>query len=430
MAPVSVTILTGDARQVLATLADKSVQCCVTSPPYYGLRDYGAAGQIGLEPTPEEYVAELVDVFRQVRRVLRDDGTLWLNLGDSYCRAPAKGGSGPGGKNGAAYGDAYGSAQSVKGSSDGCVRRGDRPGTRAAGDAKEKDLLGIPWLVAFALRADGWYLRSDVIWHKPNPMPESVVDRPTSAHEHVFLLTKSASYFYDAEAIAEGATNETPSGNGFKRPERQSYKNDNGVRGSDARWTEVGSTRNARNVWTIATQPFSGAHFATMPPELVDRCIRAGTSDAGACAACGAPHERVVELGERDAERQSACGGDRNGEYHGSSRKNHEAAGVQDASAVKARILAGMRKKLSTSWRPTCECGAGLVPCMVLDPFGGAGTTAVVADRRGRDATTIEINPEYVAIQRARLLQDGGLFASIAEAAPERPGAPRQEPLL
>ena len=261
----------GDCLTSLRRLPSGGVRCCVTSPPYWGLRDYGVAGQLGLEPTPDAYVAGMVEVFREVRRVLADDGTLWLNLGDSYARAPEKGGSGTfNGRNG--YGEGYGLAQSAKdGSSDGAVGRADRPGTRAGG--KPKDLVGIPWRVAFALQADGWYLRSDIIWHKPNPMPESVKDRPTKAHEYVFLLSKRERYYYDAGAVAEPGV----------EPERQRNDRIGGANGHTVRHSPgavVGAsvTRNARSVWTIATQPYPEAHFATFPEELPSRCIRAGSA--------------------------------------------------------------------------------------------------------------------------------------------------------
>ncbi|MDB5413214.1 MAG: methyltransferase [Rubritepida sp.] len=255
-----IDILVGDSLEVLRGLPAASVQCCVTSPPYFGLRDYGQAGQIGLEPTPDAYVARLVEVFAEVRRVLRPDGTCWLNLGDCYASA-----GGP---------QVAQTKWNIEGASDGQSAGLTR---RPPACAKPKDLLGIPWMVAFALRADGWYLRSDIVWAKPNPMPESVKDRPTNAHEHVFLLTKSERYFYDRDAIREEAVSDHPSGNGFKRDARESYKDANGARGSDAQWTGVGGYRNARNVWTITPQPFKGAHFATMPPALVERCIKAGS---------------------------------------------------------------------------------------------------------------------------------------------------------
>lgn len=238
-------IIQGDCRAVLRTLPDESVQCIVTSPPYFGLRDYGAAEQIGLEQTPEQYVEEIVGVFREARRVLRHDGTLWLNLGDSY--AAARGGTHQPAET-LAGGEGGRTAEGER------VNRGRRDGynpTRnaAAIGLKHKDLIGIPWRVALALQADGWYLRQDIIWHKPNPMPESVTDRCTKAHEYVFLLSKSERYYFDHEAVQEPAT---------------------GAIGA----REV---RNKRSVWTVATKPFPGAHFATFPPELVRPCVLAGS---------------------------------------------------------------------------------------------------------------------------------------------------------
>lgn len=302
--------LIGDCREVLRTLADGSVQCCVTSPPYYGLRDYGVDGQIGLEPTSDEFIAEMVGVFREVRRVLRDDGTLWLNIGDSYNTPNNR-------RDASAY---------VSGGKSRLIEQEPNRKASQRYDAtlKPKDLLGIPWLLAFALRADGWYLRSDIIWHKPNPMPESVRDRPTSAHEHVFLLSKRGAYFYDAGAIAEDAA--YPGDDRHNRTDTRKVIDamcaDGGSRARTGRPT--GDTRNARNVWTITTQPFSGAHFATMPPELAERCIKAGTKPGDT----------------------------------------------------------------------------------VLDPFGGAGTTALAADRLGRQATLVDLSPDYRALAETRLLKD------------------------
>jgi DNA modification methylase len=257
-------ILIGDCRETLKTLEAGSVQTCVTSPPYWGLRDYGHDDQIGLEQTPDEYVAQLVAVFREVRRVLADDGTLWLNLGDSYS------------------GTGKGPSNDVKG------MRGNQ---RMDGAPKEwipipkglkpKDLVGIPWRVAFALQADGWYLRSDIIWHKPNPMPSSVKDRPTCAHEHVFLLSKSKRYFYDADAIREEWADDRNGSSGAKSlpysdgAGRADSLSVNGSTGLGAAPSVSG--RNARNVWTITSKPYKGAHFATMPPELAKRCILAGS---------------------------------------------------------------------------------------------------------------------------------------------------------
>ena len=242
----------GDALERLREMPDGSVQTCVTSPPYWGLRDYRIDGQLGLEATPEEYVANMVEVFREVKRVLRDDGTLWLNLGDSYA---ARG-----------YSGGMNSLQKPHQATKAVGFRSAPPGL------KSKDLVGIPWRVAFALQADGWYLRSDIIWAKPNPMPESVTDRPTKAHEYVFLLTKSARYYYDADAIAERTTGPDKA-NAFRRPQSLTHRN-----GSLDPYESSGS-RNKRTVWTITAKPYSGAHFATFPPELPEVCIKAGSSE-------------------------------------------------------------------------------------------------------------------------------------------------------
>jgi DNA modification methylase len=284
---MSIDIFAGDCRTMLATLADGSVQTCVTSPPYANLRNYGHPDQIGAEATADEYIAELVNVFRQVRRVLRDDGTLWLNLGDGMAN---------------------------------------------------KQLRMIPARVALALQADGWWLRSDIIWHKPSCMPEPVTDRPTSAHEHIFLLTKKARYFYDAAAVAEPATGDTLPGKSgaYMGGEvhglaRESHSGGQTTKGRLNQYSN-GVTRNLRNVWTIAThKPYSGAHFATMPPGVAELCIKAGTKPGDT----------------------------------------------------------------------------------VLDPFGGAGTTALVADRLGRNAVLIELNPEYADLARNRLRDDCPMFAHV-----------------
>lgn len=263
-------IIVGDARERLADLPAGAVRCCVTSPPYFGLRDYGVAGQIGAEQTPDEYLAALVEVFRAVRRVLADDGTLWLNLGDSYCSTDKWGGGGNIGKNTVA---ADGSVPSW------AVRRkrDKMPGF------KPKDLLMIPARVGLALQADGWYLRSHIIWHKPNPMPESVRDRPTGAHESVFLLAKQPKYFYDADAVREPLTEQRNYRNWEDRKALGAAvrRGDPGLSGDVNRSCGVGANpagRNLRNVWTITPKPFKGAHFATFPPDLAERCIKAGSA--------------------------------------------------------------------------------------------------------------------------------------------------------
>ena len=258
-------VIVGDVRARLADLAAGSVQCCVTSPPYWGLRDYGVEGQLGLEATPGAYVEGLVETFAAVRRVLADDGVLWLNLGDSYA-SDTKGSGGPSAKQDRNAGSRYAPRQLDHG-------------------LKPKDLVGIPWLVAFALRADGWYLRADVIWAKPNPMPESVTDRPSRSHEYVFLLAKSERYFYDADAIAEPSTDAEAIA-GYRRdvvndaiPVESGYDGHRTRRGILV-MTQSGkayTTRNARSVWTIPTQPYADAHFATFPEALAERCIKAGS---------------------------------------------------------------------------------------------------------------------------------------------------------
>jgi DNA modification methylase len=374
---MSVQILQGDCRDVLATLPDASVHCCVTSPPYWGLRDYGVAGQIGLEPTIEQFVAEMVAVFREVRRVLRPDGTLWLNLGDSYATG---GGAGWQGKNGQRA-DRRFTAPELK------------PQASEIG-LKPKDLCGIPWRVAFALQDDGWYLRQDIIWHKPNPMPESVTDRCTKAHEYIFLLSKGPKYFYDAEAIKEEFTGNAP---GAKALKQNSDRNDGGrVCGRP----ESG-VRNKRSVWTVATAPFSEAHFATFPPDLIEPCIQAGTSEKGCCAKCGAPWGRISGRAApaRDVESSTL-----------------DRYGTGD-SGVHRKIGSVYQKwlddnpKQTISWQPTCKCDAPTVPCAVLDPFGGAGTTGLVADRLQRNAILVELNPTYAEMAKLRIHGDAPLFA-------------------
>ena len=335
-----VTLHHGDALSVLKTLEDASVHCCVTSPPFYGLRSYLDAGhddkplELGLEETPELWVQRLVAVFREVRRVLRPDGTLWLEVGDSYA-SPSGGGNvnlrtiqfGAGNESGKKVDtlEATLSASKVKAKVPGC---------------KPKDLIGAPWMLAFALRADGWYLRSDIIWARPNPMPESVTDRPTKSHSYVFLLTRSPRYFFDQEAVREpaspytipkraslGSSNPKHEGvEGVKPSFTHSYnlnesKNDqSGDRrkiGFNERWDESeanGQTpngRNARSVWNIATQPYPEAHFATFPEALARRCILAGTSERGCCPECGTPWQRNIETTDE------RVGEDRGGNYDG-----------------------------------------------------------------------------------------------------------------
>jgi DNA modification methylase len=263
----------GDCREALRELPAETFHCCVTSPPYWGLRDYGVEGQLGLEATHEEYVARMVEVFREVRRVLRNDGTLWLNLGDSYAGSWGAQ-SRPG-----THASPMSSHQidtMPKTTQTGSLKR--TPGL------KSKDLIGLPWRVAFALQVDGWWLRSEIIWAKPNPMPESITDRPTKAHEQVFLFSKSSRYFYDAGAIAEpllhpADATASDAARAFSRRRATAPAGRQPEAKLDA---PTPATRNARDVWTIPSEPYSGAHFATMPRELARRCILAGCSEGGA----------------------------------------------------------------------------------------------------------------------------------------------------
>lgn len=356
---MTVKILLGDCRDTLKTLPDQSVHTCVTSPPYFGLRDYGTASweggtdpecdhkipsgehdpkrgmtdavsshtlrfnkthcykcgakrvdsQIGLEPTPDEFVSELVSVFREVRRVLRDDGTLWLNIGDSYA---------------AAGGAQVQGTKQTKGSQSGAWNGETR---KPPAGIKSKDLMGIPWMLAFALRADGWYLRQDIIWHKPNPMPESVQDRCTKSHEYIFLLSKSPQYYFDHEAIKEDGV--IPAGTkGAKGSEER--QNQKGVNSRPPEYKIYDGKRNKRSVWTVNTKPFKGAHFATFPVNLIEPCILAGCPEGGT----------------------------------------------------------------------------------VLDPFGGAGTTGLVANNHNRNAILCELNPDYSEIANARITTSNGMFSA------------------
>lgn len=383
------------------------VQCCATSPPYFGLRDYQCEGQLGLEPTPAEYATRLVEVFREVRRVLRSDGTLWLNLGDSYhagkteltqCRADA----------------GFQPKQSTN-SQAGTLKR-----KRLSG-FKPKDLLGIPWRVAFALQADGWYLRSDIIWHKPSPMPESVTDRPTKAHEYVFLLTKSARYYYDAEAIKEKSGFEAGTiRRAFTSPRATAMGRNPSGNEVDGWVTETGG-RNKRSVWTIASQGYSGAHFATFPPALVEPMILAGSSERGCCPQCGAPWWRVVTRDRQStspgrntkvsARAEDAPTDGTSGEYSPDGRAQFRSS----AEIGNRDPQRHCTKTTMVGWEPSCKCGSEEpIGCLILDPFAGAATTGLVAQRLGRRFLGCELNPTYAEMGRQRLRDDMPLFQTEA----------------
>ena len=333
-----------DALAAARLLPDESVDCIVTSPPYYRLRDYGVAGQIGLEETPEAFIDQLVAVFRQLRRALKPQGTLWVNMGDSYA------GSGRG------AGDTKRSSQKQRSNAGSWT--GDAHKAFKGGEVKPKDLIGIPWMLAFALRADGWYLRQDIIWHKPNPMPESVTDRCTKSHEYIFLFSKSPRYYFDAEAIKEPATGwngskfedgknliNHPNVGKIRQRKPAGWDTGKGGHGSFHRSgrgeaieyheiaPEASTTRNKRSVWTVPPQPFKEAHFATFPENLIVPCILAG-----------------------------------------------------------------------------CPAGG-----LVLDPFNGSGTTRIVANKLGRNAIGFELNPKYIEIENRRRAQELGIFETINE---------------
>jgi DNA modification methylase len=397
-------IIQGDCVESLRTLPDASVHCCVTSPPYWGLRDYGHDGQIGLESTPKAYVARMVEVFREVRRVLRDDGTCWVNLGDSYCGgggyapdAPCNVARQSGDK--AAWGKLAPMSSAQASSRKGLARVPD--------GLKAKDLVGIPWRVAFALQADGWWLRQDIIWHKPNPMPESVRDRCTKAHEYVFLLTKSERYYYDAEAVSEASVAGHLPGN--KKPHKglesdaDRHRTRAGLLAHHEAVREAGgyTTRNRRSVWTVTTKPYSGAHFAVMPAALVEPCIKAGCPEQ-CCQACGKGWERVVEKGKpvsASSENRFATNKKRDEAY---CRNDGGTLGNMNGKIWAEHKAANPDKLLG--WQPACDCAAsGTIPGTVIDPFAGSGTTLAVAAELGRSGIGCELNPEYIALAERRI---------------------------
>lgn len=383
-------ILNADARAI--PLADEVVQTVVTSPPYWGLRDYGIKDGIGLEESPEAWVEQMVQVFREVRRVLRPDGTVWLNVGDAYCT--------------------MGGARTYHGIRAGRQDEPPRPEhtdpgkhgrwNRDYNGLKPKDLIGLPWRLAFALQADGWWLRSDVVWSKPNPMPESVTDRPAKAHESLFLLTKSPRYFYDADAVREEASPAS-----IARINQSTFDQQEGGPKDYAR-TETNRNRstrktlenfaknpgrNLRTVWTVPTQPFPDAHFATFPEALVLPCIRAGTSEKGACGECGAPWERVTE---RTAYGSRA--GDGDPMVEGFQRNRMGGQHFWDNEYEPPR---------TTGWQPTCDHETGPVPCIVLDPFAGSGTTGIIARKLGRRFVGLDLSEDYCRMARRRIRAEG-----------------------
>ena len=382
-------IICGDCLDVMRDWPDESVDCCVTSPPYWGLRDYGVDGQLGLEETPEEYVAKMVEIFQEVKRVLKPAGTLWLNLGDSYNSGTA------------------GSRDPERWPKQ--SRNDHVPQTKPpAGNLKHKDLCGIPWRVAFALQADGWYLRQDIIWHKPNPMPESVRDRCTKAHEYIFLLTKKPRYYYDSEAIKEPSKDPADDLRRVKQAQENNYKKHTGL-DKDISSFEAWSTkdpqlnlsgRNKRSVWTVTTKPYAEAHFATFPPDLITPCILAGCPKE-VCKKCGKGRERIVK---------------RSGGTTGESWHDHDddigkgivqTRGGVPLSTAKTRKEKENPYKVETTGWTDCGCGAGFEPGIVFDPFMGSGTVAEVAVKTGRNYVGCELNQEYIDLGRVKAVETG-----------------------
>jgi DNA modification methylase len=385
------TLHQGDVLDVLGKLPERSVQCAVTSPPFWGLRNYGVDGQLGLEPTPDClgwatkqpcgdcYVCHMVAVFRGVRRVLRDDGVCFLNLGDSYA------GSGKGQNGDGEHAAKHGEKQHTSG---GTLTGGlpvQYPGL------KPKDLVGIPWRVALALQSDGWWLRSDVIWSKPNPMPESVQDRPTKSHEYIFVLTKSERYYWDIEAVRENLDSRVPGmydpGNNREKRDLQikhDQKRGSGGHFDGHQWTMHEGGRNIRTVWNIATQPPGERHFAAFPEKLVERCILAATPERGSCSECGKPWVRVVET-----EREPSIG-------RGGQKWTAE-TGQRDNKG-------GLPKSIThtTGWRADCD-HTDTTPATVLDCFSGSGTTLLVAQKLGRKSIGIDLNQKYIDMAVKRL---------------------------
>lgn len=413
----------GTAIEKLRSLPTASVDCCVTSPPYWALRDYSALGQIGLEETPVQWRDKLLEVFGEVRRVLKSTGSLWLNLGDCYATGA--------GRCDRAGGGAQGDRWSDRGSK-------TPPNRMPITGLKAKDLVGLPWMTAFALRDAGWYLRRDCIWEKPNAMPESATDRPSTSHEYVFLLTKSEQYYYDRIAVMEPTTGnahhrgaginpkaKVPGGwdsaagshgqihregrnSRMNRDRDPAHQTEAKIRAKQNRSfsaavTGLVSMRNLRSVWKIPSQPYKGAHFATFPVALATRCILAGSSEYGCCSLCGLPWDRVTDhqplpripTTERQDRKWTEVEQLKN-------RRDNPQRGVLGSGVSHKQIAAPVA---TIRWVPSCTCtlSSERVPAVILDPFSGSGTTGVAALRLGRDYIGIDVKSEYVEMSRARL---------------------------
>jgi DNA modification methylase len=435
----------GDVNNVLAELPEESVDCIVTSPPYFGLRDYGTATwvggdancthefgrhlrggtlggkdsnfqnnnmgsygdeavkigescpkcgavrrdlQVGLEQTPQEYIDRLVEVFRGLKKVLKKDGVAWLNLGDTYWGGKGRSGAG--------------SKKTHKGRTSKTLQKEHtylgkskdfRPQDRPSDVFKPKDLMMIPHRVAIALQEDGWWVRQDIVWNKPNPMPESIRDRCTKAHEYIFLLTKSKKYFYDNEAIKEPVKQDW----GTRNRKNGKYHNEGSGLQPHSGLEKSYKTKNKRSVWTIAPKPFKGAHFATFPPKLIEPCILAGTSAKGNCSDCGAPIKRIVQT--NNPSKQSA---DYDNDLNWANT-NQKTSNPQSSKSLHRNKGGVYSSAITKGWKSTCECNGEIRPSVVLDPFVGSGTTCVVAKQHGRHFIGIDLNEEYLEIARKRI---------------------------
>ncbi len=441
-------VIIGNARQSLQSIPSDSVQCCVTSPPYFGQRDYSTAhqvwggdlfcdhewgdeikidtrglqtdasgiqkypgtlvgpqwpdlrgkargnfcrcgawqGEFGTEPTPQLYTEHLVEIFREVRRVLRPDGCVFLNLGDSYA-------TDNGGKH----------KSGIQGTNKGSLSDVPRNNYSASGIPR-KNLIGIPWMAAFALRNDGWILRSEICWHKKNSMPESVTDRPSRAHEHIFMLTKSAKYYYDLVAVAEPATCRTPGNQNHKG--KAAYEGGDEKHRTKAGLSDVpaGETRNLRSVWSLSSEPYKGAHFAVFPSEIPRRAIKSATSEGGCCSSCGTPYQRLIKKTRVPTRPGNDSKVNRASDKEASPYNGHngDVVGNRDPRRHVTRTE-------TIGWKSGCKCVDETgnphppVPCVVLDIFSGSGTSGMVANELGRRYIGLELNPEYAEMSRERI---------------------------
>lgn len=393
-----------DVREGLRSLDERSVHAVVTSPPYWGLRDYdtppvtwpdGWRGHLGLEPTPRLYVEHLVEVFREVRRVLRDDGTLWLVIGDCYF------GSSTSAKDHLNYGQHMetngrwtpnGTSPNHKDAAWPAARRDPEAYSRL----KPKDLVGIPWRVAFALQDDGWFLRADIVWQKPSVLPDPVKDRPTRSHEYVFLFTKSPDYYYDQDAIREPFSDERRGRDGSTklRERNRGGRTDNYTKANGIDPSANGG-RNRRTVWTVATVPYHEDHFAAFPPALVEPMILAGTSEKGCCPKCGSPYRRVVDREQVEGAWQERQENGHPVQYSETDSRSAKGTGMPHLHTLVT----------TTGWQATCGCRGttAAAPCTVLDPFSGSATTGMVARQHGRSYVGIDLSEKYLDLARKRI---------------------------